>query len=91
MILTFKEPSRYLRDGLDDEIIYRHKARIFVVKLDSASYLCENLGYLGKIFPSCRVDRVRHNVEGFGCAVRRLVRRRRKKRCSTLRLTLWQG
>ena len=76
MLITFKKPSRHLRDGLDDEIVYRHKARIFVVKLDSAGYLCENLGYLGKIFPRCRVDCVRHNVEGFGRAVERLVRRK---------------
>ena len=87
-MLTFKEPSRHLRDGLVNEIVYRHKARIFVVKLDSTSYLRENLGYLGKIFPSCRVDRVRHDVEGLGCAVGRLIKR---KKSDTSRLTLWQG
>ena len=68
MIFTLKEPSRHLRDGLVDKIIYRHETWIFVVEIDSAGDLRENLGYLGKILPSRGVDRIRHNVKGFGCA-----------------------
>lgn len=69
MTFTFKEPSRHLRDRLDDKIIYRHETWIFIVEFNSACNLRENLGYLGKILPSRRVDRIRHNVEGFGRAV----------------------